>query len=149
MLKSFQLVALAAAATALPAMAQVQTGVGVGAGARVDPGRVVDHATSTVGHTVDHADRAVNRTVDRTVNHNHRVATRADLRAGASVRDGQGRRVGTVQSVGANSAVVVQGNRRFQVPLSSLYRSSAGLVTHLSRAQLDASASANARARRR
>lgn len=142
-----KLTALAAVAAAVPAAAQVQTGVGVGvdvgAGAGVEPGRAVDGVLGTTDRVVDSADRSVNAAVRG----EHRLATRADLRTGLVVRDGRGRRVGTVHSVGASSAVVVQGNRRYQVPLSSLYRTGRGLVTHMSRAQLRAEARASARAR--
>lgn len=142
---SVKLTALAAVAAAVPAAAQVQTGVGVdvGAGAGVDTGGAVDSVLGTTDRVVDRADRSVNAAVQG----EHRLATRADLRTGLVVRDSRGRRVGTVQSVGAGSAVVVQGNRRYQVPLSSLYRTGRGLVTRMSRAQLRAEAQASARAR--
>ncbi len=147
---SIKLIALAAAATAAPAFAQVagvQTGVGAHVNTGVDTGRVVGDVRGVADRTVDRTDRAVNRTVDRTANRSHRLATAADLRTGIVVRDSRGQRVGTVQSVGANTAIVVQGNRRYQVPLSSLYRTATGLVTHVPRAELRASAQADARAR--
>ena len=139
----FSYFALAAALAAGPATAQVGVNLGgrVGAGVGVDTGRVIDNVRGTLDRTVDAADRQVNRTLRSDL----RVAARADVRTGVAVRDSSGRRVGTVQSVHGDTAVVVQGNRRFHVPLSSLYRSSSGLVTGLSRAQLRASADAQAR----
>ncbi len=46
----------------------------------------------------------------------------------------------------ADAADEVGGPRLSLVPLASLYRGASGLVTNLSRTQLDASASANANA---
>ena len=146
MRKTLSFLTLAAAISATPAMAQVDvragarvdTGVAVG----VDTGRTVEGVRGTLDRTVDRTDRAVNRTLDRDV----RVATAADVRAGATVRDNRGHRVGTVQRVHGDSAVVVQGGRILHVPLASLYRSSSGLVTNLTREQIRAQARADARA---
>jgi hypothetical protein len=144
---SIRFVALAAALAATPALAQVDVGLGgrVGAGANVgvDTGRVVDGVRGSLDRTVDATDRTLNRTVRSDL----RVATRADVRSGVAVRDSRGRRVGTVQSVHGSSAIVVQGNRRMHVPLAALYRSSNGLVTGLTSAQLRASAQGKADAR--
>lgn len=135
-----------AALAAAPTLAQVNVGVGgrVGAGtnAGVDTGRVVDSVRGTLDRTVDQADRTLNRALTRDLV----VATRADVRSGVVVRDSRGRRIGTVQSVQGNTAIVVQGNRQMQVPLAALYRSGTELVTSLSRARLRASAAANAEA---
>lgn len=145
MRKTISILALGAAFAATPALAQVNVGgqVGAGVGVRVDPGRAVGDVTRTVDRTVDRADRTVNRTLDRDV----RVGARADVRTGATVRDSRGHRIGTVARVRGNAAVVVQGGRTFHVPLASLYRSGSGLVTSLTREQIRADASANARAR--
>jgi len=146
MRKSLGFIALVAAFGAAPAVAQVNVGVGgdVGIGTRVgvDSGRTVDTVRGTLDRTVDAADRTVNRTLTSDL----RLATSADVRAGIVVRDRRGRRVGTVHSVHGGAAVVVQGNRRMHVPLSSLYRGTTGLVTSLSRSQLRASATAEASA---
>jgi hypothetical protein len=93
-----------------------------------------------VDRTVTRVDRGVNRTLDSDL----RVATSADLTAGATVRDNRGHKVGAVQSVSGGAAVVVKNGRMVHVPLASLYRGASGLVTSLSQAQLDAMASANA-----
>jgi hypothetical protein len=141
---SFKIAAVAAAALiAVPALAQIGVGVGARADVGVDAGRVVDGVGRTVDRTVDRADRTVNDTLSRDLV----VASRTDVRSGVVVRDGRGGRVGTVQSVSGNTAVVVQGNRTYRVPLSALYRSGRGLVTSLSRAELRASADARASAR--
>jgi hypothetical protein len=136
--------ATGAALLAASAHAQVgvNVGTGVGVGVNVPVGSTVDTVGRTVDRTVDRADRTVNRVADSRI----AVATSADVTAGATVRDGRGHRVGTVQSVSADGAVVVQGNRRMHVPLSSLYRTADGYVTSLSRSQLRASADARAHA---
>jgi hypothetical protein len=142
--------AMLAATAALPAFAQVvvggQTGVGVGVGTNVPVSSTVNTVHDTVGRTVDTVDRNVNSTLDRT-NSNLVVATSADVSGGATVSDSRGRRIGTVQSVSADSAVIVNGNHRLQVPISSLYRSADGLVTRMSRSQFNAQASASASGR--
>ena len=145
MRKTISLIAVAAAFAATPALAQISVGgqVNTGVGVRVDPGRTVGDATRTLDRTIERTDRRVNRALDRDV----RVGAGADVRTGAVVRDNRGHRVGTVTRVHGNTAVVVQGNRSFHVPLASLYRSGSGLVTSLTRDQLRAEANANARTR--
>jgi hypothetical protein len=134
-----------AAVAAAPALAQV--GVGVGANARVgaNTGGVLDSTRGTLDRTVDRVDRQVNRALSSDA----RLVTRAEVRGGAVVRDGRGRRIGTVHHVEHDTAIVAQGNRRLRVPLSALYRSGGRLVTTLSRAQLAASADASASAHAR
>jgi hypothetical protein len=134
-----KLLAACAAIVAVPAIAQVSVGTdtGVGVGVNVP----VDHTIHTVDRTVDTVDRNVNRGVDTRLT----VATRADVSGGATVRDSRGRRIGIVQSVSADSAVVVSGRQRVRVPISSLYRSANGLVTRMSRDQFSAQARAQAR----
>ena len=126
-----QFIALGAALAASPAAAQL----GVGLGGPV--GGVGVGGNAGVGVGVNPGG-----TLDREL----RVATGADLTAGATVRDNRGRKIGAVQSVSGGAAVVVRNGRTVHVPLASLYRSSSGLVTSLSQAQLDAMASANFRA---
>jgi len=139
-------VLLGAAAIATPATAQLVNvggsgGVNVGAGVGVgtDLGRTVDSLTPTVDRTVNSLDRTANRTLQQEL----RLATAADLQAGATVRDNRGHRIGTLQSVSGNVAIVADGNRSLHVPLAQLYRSGKGLVTKLSRQQLNASAQAS------
>ena len=138
-----------AAAISTPATAQLVNvggsgGVNVGAGANVgtDLGRTLDTLAPTVDRTVNSVDRTANRTLQNDL----RLATAADLQAGATVRDNRGHSVGTLQSVNGNVAVVVEGNRSLNVPLAQLYRSGKGLVTKLTREQLSASAQAGASA---
>jgi len=147
MRKSITLLALGATLASSAALAQVSVGgrVGVGANVRVDTGRTLDHVRGTLDRTVERTDRAVNRELRR----DRVVATRADVRAGVVVRDRSGHRVGTVQSMSGGSVLVVQGNRAMWVPLASLYRSSNGLVTDVSRARLRASAETRADANAR
>jgi hypothetical protein len=139
---------------ATPALAQLGVGIGgqggvnVGGniGVGVNPGSTIGTVNGTLDRTVTGVDRSVNRTVDRTMDRELRAATSADLTAGATVRDNRGHKVGAVQSVSGGAAVVVRNGRTVHVPLASLYRSTSGLVTSLSQAQLDAMASANASA---
>lgn len=148
---SIPLLALGAALTATPALAQLNVGlggqaganVGVGANTGANVGGVLGGVTDTLDRTVNTADRTVNRALDSDL----RLATRAEVRSGVVVRDSKGRRVGTVQSLHGNTAIVVQGGNMVHVPLAALYRSGKGLVTSLTDAQLRASASANARAK--
>lgn len=136
---------LGAILVSAPALAQVNLGVLGGAnananvGAGVSTGGVVSGVTGALDRTVSVA----NRTVNRALTGNLQLATRTDLRAGTEVRDGRGRRVGTIQSVHGSTAVVVQGNRAFHVPISALYRGTKGLVTSLTSTQLQANATAN------
>ena len=142
---SITCIALASALVATPSIAQIGVGVGgqVGAGVRLDTGRTLDRVGDRLDRTVDRLDRTANRALDNDLV----LATRADLRTGATVRDSRGRRVGTVQAVHRDTAIVVRGNRTLHVPLAALYRSGRGLVSSLSRAQIDASARARANAR--
>ena len=140
---TLSILTVAAAFAASPALAQVGVGVGgqvnTGVGVSVDPGRTVGDVTRTLDRTVDRADRTVNRTLDR----NLRVATRADVRTGATIRDTNGNTIGTVARVQGGTAVVVRGGRTLHVPLASLYRGTTGLVTSLPAASLRARANAN------
>jgi len=139
-----RLLVAAAALAAAPAMAQVSVGTetGVGVGVNVPVRDTVNSVHNDINRTVDTVDRTANRAADTRLY----VATRADVGVGASVRDSRGRRIGTVQSVSADSAVLVNGGQRVRVPISSLYRSADGLVTRMSRTQFNARARAQARA---
>lgn len=143
---SIRLLTIGAALAASPALAQVQAGgaadVGVGAGATIDGGGLLGGVTGTLDRSVGALDRGVNGVLGAKL----RLATRADLAAGAEVRDRGGRRVGTVQEVHGDMALVVQGGNAVHVPLAALYRGSQGLVTSLTSAQLRAGASAQVEA---
>ena len=140
------ILALGAALAATPALAQINVGVGaqtgVGVGVGVNPGTAVGGVTGTVDRTVG----TVDRTVNRSLNSGLRVATSADLRSGIVVRDRRGHSIGAVQSVSGNTAVVVKGGRTMHIPIAALYRGASGIVTNLTKAQLNAMASANANA---
>lgn len=140
MRKTISCAALAAALVAMPAMAQVDLGVGGQAGAGVNAGGAVDAVTAPVGGAVDSVDRTVNRAIPKGLTDGLEAATSADVTSGVEVRDASGARVGTVQSLEGDTAVVVQGNRHMQVPVASLYRKGKGLVTSLTRAELRAGA---------
>ena len=150
MRNSIKMLALVAALAAAPAAAQIKVGLGgqaggaVGGGVGVDPGNTIGSVTGTVDSAVNRADRAVNRTVDSTLGNDLSLATSADLTAGAIVRSDSGRKVGTVQSVHGDTAVIVKGNRSMHVPVAQLYRGTKGLVTKLTDAELKAAASAHA-----
>lgn len=143
-------IAFGASLVAVPALSQVsvggQTGVNVGVGVGVNPGGTVGTVTGTLDRTVNTVDRTVNHTANSALGSDLRVATSADLTAGAIVRDRRGNKIGTVQSVHADTAVVVKGGRTVNVPISRLYRGASGLVTNLTKAQINAMASANANA---
>ncbi|MCL6699135.1 hypothetical protein LZ496_10135 [Sphingomonas sp. NSE70-1] len=152
MRNSIKMLALVAAVASTPALAQVNVGLGgqvggaVGGGVSVDPGATVGSVTGTVDGALNHADHAVNRTVDGALGQDLRLATSADLTAGAVVRSDSGRKIGTVQSVHGDTAVIVKGDRSMHVPVAQLYRGTKGLVTKLTDAQLKAAAAASVNA---
>lgn len=129
-MRTLLIFAAVAGLTAAPAAAQVSAGAQVGVG--VNTGSLVKGVTRT-------ADRAIG-TADRLVSHAGKgglaLATRGDVQAGIAVRDARGTRIGTVQTVGAEHAVVVNGRHQVHVPLNGLYRGAKGLVSNLTKAQL-------------
>jgi hypothetical protein len=143
-MRPFTLFAAGAALLAVPAFAQT-VGVGGQAGVGVDVGAPLSTISDRLAGTVDQVDGTLNRTVDST---NLRVATREQVRAGAEIRDGSGASVGTVQSVEGDVAVVVNGGKLYNIPLSDIYRDTTGkttvLVTKLSRSSIKARAAAGA-----
>ena len=147
------ILAIGAALAAAPAMAQINVGlggqvggnVGVGVGG-INPGSTIGGVTGTLDSTVGRIDRVTNRTLDNALGSNLSVVTAADLTSGATVRDGNGRKIGTLQSVHGNMAVIVKGDRTMHVPIARLYRGATGLVTGLTNAELRAAASASANA---
>ena len=147
---TISILTVAAALTAGSALAQVPvagsvgTQAEVGANANANAGGLLGGVTGALGRTVNSADSAINGTVNGLATAGLRLATRADLRAGAEVRDNRGRRIGTVAAVHGDTAMVVRGGQTVHVPLSALYRAGNGLVTSLSRAELNAAAAARA-----
>ncbi len=152
---TLMILAAGTAALAAPALAQVDVGGvaqgTVGADVGVNPGdtvtNTVDQVTQPVGDTVDSVNDAVNETVDAT---ELTLATREQVRAGAQVTDSEGNSVGTVQSVDGDQAIVVDGGKLYNVPLSSLYshagNAAHGLVTKLPRSEIKARATGSAEA---
>ena len=149
------LVAATAAFASAPASAQVGVGAGggvdVGAGVSVDPGRTAGSAVDTVDRTATRAVDSVDRTADRALDSTEfTLVSRNQVAVGAEVRDSRGRRIGTVNRIDGDAAVVVRGRDAYHVPLSSLYRRASGtarsLVTSIPRAQLTGHANAQASA---
>jgi len=70
------------------------------------------------------------------------AAEPTDFRTGIEVRDTQGGLVGTVESVDGEGAVVSTGSLRAKLPFQSFGKNNLGLVISLSRAELEAAASA-------
>jgi hypothetical protein len=69
-----------------------------------------------------------------------KLATKAEVKAGAAVYDAKGNSVGKIESVDSQGAVVSTGNTRAKIPLSSIAHNDKGLVISLSRAEIDAAA---------
>jgi hypothetical protein len=67
-------------------------------------------------------------------------ATAADVKAGVSVYDQSGSRVGKIRSATKENAVVDTGTTRAQVPIASLGKSDKGLVISMTKSELDAAA---------
>lgn len=154
MRKTMILMAAGTALLATPALAQLVGGavdatVGAGANLGQTAGDVTQSVTKPVGEVVDRTDGAVNGTLD---NAKLTLATREQVRAGAQVSDAAGNSVGTVQSVDGDQAIVVDGGKLYNVPLSSLYSNAAdaagGLVTKLPKADIEARVAADAEAGR-
>ncbi|HMO74132.1 MAG TPA: hypothetical protein PKD99_15755 [Sphingopyxis sp.] len=151
MRKTLAILAAGAALAAAPALAQlggvadVQVGGRVGADAGVDPAATVGDVTTRTGDIVDRLDDRVGRTVDDA---SLTLATREQVRAGVEVRDAGGNSVGTVQSVEGDTAVLVRGGKLYTIPLSELWhdtsRAASGLVTKLTRTEIQARAAAGA-----
>ena len=70
------------------------------------------------------------------------AAQPTDFRTGIEVRDATGGMVGTVESVDSDGAVVFTGNVRAKLPFQSFGKNNLGLVISLSRAELEAAATA-------
>lgn len=67
-------------------------------------------------------------------------ATKADVKAGASIFDTSGNSVGKVESVSAKGAVLNTGKVKVTVPISSLAKSDKGLVIAMTKSQIEAAA---------
>lgn len=155
MRKALTLFAASAAILSTPALAQVGGVVGgtVDTTAQVGTGTVgntVTGVTGQIGDTVDRVDSAANRKLDAT---KLTLATREEVRAGATVTDRTGNSIGTVQSIDGDNAVVVDGGKLYNIPLGSLYSQAEGatgtLVTKLPRADIKARAQGEAKAETR
>ena len=129
MRKALPLFTLVPALLAAPALAQL---------APAERG-ALHGLTDPVGATVGHIDAAAGQAVDTA---NLTLATREQVRAGAEIYDSSGNSIGTVQSVEADTAVVVREGMLYQVPVADIYHGAVGaapgLVTKLSRAEIQA-----------
>lgn len=138
--------ALFAAASALPlAGAGAQVAVDVNANLPVQS--TVDAAADAVRNTADTAADAANQSVGVTAKAEAGDAklvavTQADIKAGDTVRDTAGGVVGKIESVDASGAVIATGKSRVQIPVTSFGKNQQGLVIAMTRAELDAAASA-------
>ncbi|MBD3734635.1 MAG: hypothetical protein IE934_18225 [Sphingopyxis sp.] len=105
------------------------------------------NVTGQLGNSVDRADGAVNGAIDSA---KLTAATREQVRAGAQITDAKGNSIGTVQSLDGDNAVVVDGGKLYNIPLSALYSKANSvtgpLVTKLSRAEIAAHAHGSAQA---
>ncbi len=146
--KAFASLAAGAALLAAPAafaqigadgVAEVNLVGQVGAKPGDAVGKLTEPVTDQVGKTVESADTTVNDAADAT---KLTIATREQVRAGAQISDASGNSVGTVQSVDSDNAVVVDGGKLYNVPLSSLYTHAGNaahrLITKLPRAEIKA-----------
>jgi len=70
------------------------------------------------------------------------AASAADVHPGAVVLDTQGGRVGIIESVEADGAVVAAGEARAKLPLSSFGKTEGALVITMTRAELEAAVAA-------
>lgn len=141
--KALASLAAGAALIAVPALAQI----GPDGVAQVNlVGQVAAKPADPVGSLTQPVEKAV-ESVDTTVNHGVdatklTLATREQVRAGAQVSDGKGSSFGTVQSVDGDNAVIVDGGKLYNIPLSSLYthagNAAHGLITTLPRADIKA-----------
>lgn len=139
---------LAAAVFALPAAASAQ--VGADANVQVNTQGVGDAVSNTVNSATD----TVKQTADQVMPEVEAnataqagpvvAATAADITAGKAVVDPQGGKVGTIEAVNAEGAIVATGKSRVQLPLASFAKSDAGLVISLTQTELDAQAAAAA-----
>ena len=159
---AFGALALLAAAPALfattPALAQAALSPGRDAAGvanvnlvgqvGLDGKAAVDGVTDPVGGTVDRVGGAVQKSVDAA---NLTLATREQVRAGAELYDTSGNSVGTVQSVEGDVAVVIRSGKLYNVPLAEIYHGAVGathgLVTKLSRAEIQARTTAEVETR--
>lgn len=161
-MRKIQTLMLAAAAMAVSAPAVAQLGGAVGGvtgsvggavsggvNTTVDPvtttADTVGRTTDTVGGVVNKADSTVQSRVDNT---RLSAVSAQDVTAGLKVRDSNGHSIGTVQSISGDQALVADGSKVYNVPVSQLYARGAGkarqLMTKVPRASLTAQANANA-----
>jgi hypothetical protein len=66
------------------------------------------------------------------------LATKEEIKTGATVIDQKGGSVGTIESVTADGAVISTGAARVQIPLGSFGKSAKGLVIGMTKAELEA-----------
>ena len=152
---AFGALALLAAAPALfattPALAQAAPSPGRDAAGVANVnlvGQVGLDGKAAVDGVTDPVGGAVQKSVDAA---NLTLATREQVRAGAELYDTSGNSIGTVQSVEGDVAVVIRGGKLYNVPLTEIYHGAVGathgLVTKLSRAEIQARTTAEVETR--
>ena len=102
-------------------------------------------AFPAAGHSQDTADTSPAEPSESTAVAEPGPVTEAevtDFRTGIEVSDTKGGLVGTVESVDSEGAIIFTGNRRARLPFRSFGKNNLGLVISLSRAELEAAASA-------
>ncbi|MBB6425815.1 hypothetical protein [Sphingopyxis sp. JAI128] len=76
------------------------------------------------------------------------LATREQVRPGVQIHSTDGQSIGTVQGIDGDTAIVVRDGALYNIPLAAIYHgavgSSHGLVTKLSRAEIEARTTAAA-----
>jgi hypothetical protein len=102
---------------------------------------VVRNGGDTTGRDADAArDDAIARERRResTARHRARPATSDEVRIGSEVRDSRGARVGVIESVSANAAVLKASGGAVAVPLDAFGKDESGLLIGMSKADFDA-----------
>ena len=148
MRKALALLTAAPALLAFPAIAQLAPDGGANINLVGQVGLNGRAATEPVAGTVGQVSDTVGKAVDAA---NLTLATREQVRAGAELYDTGGNSVGTVQRVDGDTAVVIRGGKLYNVPLAEIYHGAVGathgLVTRLSRAEIQARTTAEVETR--
>jgi len=130
---------VAAVLAAVPAVAQAQQGGNLGLGvdgrpsSSAIPSRMDQIADGTREASDRRAQEAARRGADAA-----RPAAVADLIAGAAVSDARGAKLGTIESVAADGAVIASEGGKVKVPLDAFGKNRGGLLLQVRKAEFDA-----------
>jgi hypothetical protein len=129
---------VAALLAGLPAAAEAQFG-GNSRPIDMDPSRsaIPSRMDQIAEGTRDASDRRAQQTARRGGD-GARPAAVADLVAGAAVSDARGAKIGTIESVAADGAVVAADAGKVKVPLDAFGKNRGGLLLGLGKAEFDA-----------